>query len=319
MEIRAQAKSDVDAQRLAELAVIAMERSRRVPEGMSVETVLSRTLDDITADCHDPVIVAENDGELAGWLAFYKMSDLGIAQIWDWHPVVSPGEREDEISGALIREAVSHVSALGLHKISVDFRVSKRDEPALAKVLGWYAQAGITETIEEQLFRKELTEEALEATLPEEYTLGYISRTASDDLFACWEEVFSSGSDAFFNSLDADGRRKLFASSWAKEKPLIDGASLTLYHEDRLIGFCRLLPSHDSTDGFLAPIGILAAYRRKGLARKLLSISMLRLKELGYRTISFYVSTANMPAIAFYEKLGFVPDHRIVSLIGEVG
>jgi ribosomal protein S18 acetylase RimI-like enzyme len=45
---------------------------------------------------------------------------------------------------------------------------------------------------------------------------------------------------------------------------------------------------------------------------------MRKLKELDYQTMSFYVSTDNFAAISFYEKLGFVSKHKIVSLFGEI-
>ncbi|MGC9779518.1 MAG: GNAT family N-acetyltransferase [Candidatus Heimdallarchaeota archaeon] len=48
------------------------------------------------------------------------------------------------------------------------------------------------------------------------------------------------------------------------------------------MGFSRLLPMYESTDGYLAPIDILPEYRRKGLAKELLKMSMLKLKESNY-------------------------------------
>ena len=139
-----------------------------------------------------------------------------------------------------------------------------------------------------------------------------------EDLFSCWLDIFSSSDDEVFLGLDAAGRRDLFFGSWSKDKPLIDDASLTLYHAGRLIGFSRILPMYESTDGYVAPIGILPEYRRKGLARELLELSILRQKELGYQSASCYVSTSNAAAVSFYENLGFVSKHKITSLLGEV-
>lgn len=98
MEIKALAKSDVDAQRLAELAAVAAQRNHRLPEGASAETALSRTLADIASDCHDTVIVAEVDDSssvgaspmfplwvdfavLGGWLAVFLILSV---RFWRW-------------------------------------------------------------------------------------------------------------------------------------------------------------------------------------------------------------------------------------------
>jgi ribosomal protein S18 acetylase RimI-like enzyme len=131
--------------------------------------------------------------------------------------------------------------------------------------------------------------------------------------------VFSASSDSFVLGLDAQGRRDFFFESWRKEKPLIDKASLTLSHQGRLIGFCRLLPVQEpSDDCLLAPIGIVPEYRGRGLAHALLRTSMSRLRQLGYRTMSCYVSTSNLEAIFLYKKLGFASRHKITSLFGKI-
>jgi ribosomal protein S18 acetylase RimI-like enzyme len=182
----------------------------------------------------------------------------------------------------------------------------------------WYSRAGITEIIEEKFYKRDLTEEDLEAVIPDAYSLGYISETDLDDLFDCWVEVFSSCDDQFLLNLDAEGRRDLFFDSWSRAKPLIHKASLTLFHKSRLIGFVRFLPIYEPTDAYLAPIGILPEYRRKGLAQELLKMGMTKLRALNYRTMSCYVSTGNLAAISFYKKMGFVSRYKITSLFGEI-
>jgi hypothetical protein len=109
---------------------------------------------------------------------------------------------------------------------------------------------------------------------PDGYSVGHISETGLDALFDCWTEIFASSDDQVYHSLDAAGQRALLIKSWSREKPLIDNASLTLYHHSRLIGFCRFLPIYGPTDGCLAPIGIIPEYRRNGLAQALLRKSI---------------------------------------------
>jgi ribosomal protein S18 acetylase RimI-like enzyme len=318
LDIKVLEKSEVSIEELAALTYVARKRSNFLAEGTAEEDILRNISEGIASYCYDLVFVAEHNGELVGWLAFYDMSDSGIASVWDWHPVVFPGEHEDEIANALIHEAFSHLSEIHIHKVAIDFQVNERTQSCFARYLDWYSRAGITEIIEEKYYKRDLTEEGMEAVIPDGYSLGYISETDLDDLFECWVSVFSSCDDQFLLNLDDEGRKDLFFDSWSRAKPLIHDASLTLSHQGHLIGFIRFLPIYELTDAYLAPIGILPAYRQKGLAQELLKVGMKELRALNYRTMSCYVSTSNVAAISFYEKTGFVSRHKITSLFGEI-
>ena len=321
MDIKVLKKSDVDFQKLAEFTYIAMERSNFLAEDVTEETVLCNISERITNHCYDLIFIAENNGKIVGWLAFYEMQAWmpEIAHIWNWHPVVFPNENENEIANKLILEAFSHIKEISLHKVYIDFpQVNEDTQSYFNKYLDWYSQAGIAEIFEEKFYKKNITDENFEISIPDEYSLGYISETDLEDLFNCWVQIFSSSKDDFFLSLDDEGRRDFFFDRWSREKPLIKEASLTLFHKDKLIGFCRILPLYESTDGCLSGIGILPEYRRKGLAQELLKMSMLKLKESNYQTISFFVSTTNSAANSFYEKLGFKSKYKIASLSGKI-
>lgn len=321
MDIKVLKKSEVDLQQLAELTYTAMARSSLLAEDVTRETILRNVSERITNHCCDWIFIAENYRKIVGWLAFYEMQAwmLDFAHIWNWHPVVFPNENENEVANELIQTAFSHLKERGLHKVTIDFpQVNKDTQSYFNRYLGWYSQTGITEVFEEKFYKKNITEENLEISIPDEYSLGYISETDLEDLFNCWVKTFSSSKDKFFLSLDAEGRRDFFFDRWGRDKPLITEASLTLFHKDKLIGFIRILPLYEPTDGCLSGIGILPEYRRKGLAQELLKAGMLKLKESNYRTISFFVSTTNSVAISFYEKLGFKSQHIIASLSGEI-
>jgi len=319
METTVVRKSDVNLDRLAEVAFVAMGRNGLLAEDITEEAMRDSVSRRMAGHGYDWVFLVEDQGVTIGWLAFYEMADSGIAQIWNWHPVALPSENENEIAGALIQEALAHLQEIDVRRVAIDFQVTEYTRSSLDRYLGWYAQAGVTRIIEEAFYRRSLTEEQWEVSLPEAYSVGYVSETALESLFGCWLEVFSSSDDQVFQSLDAAGRRDLFFESWSREKPRIDEASFTLYHGGRLIGFSRVVPMYESTDGYLAPIGILPEYRRRGLARELLKKSMRRLAEMSYQTASCYVSTSNAAAVSFYERLGFVSKHRITSLFGELG
>lgn len=321
LDTKALKKSDVDFQKLAELTYVAMVRSNLLAEDVTEATVLHNISERITNHCYDLVFIAENNGNIVGCLAFYEKQAWTpeMAHIWNWHPVVFSNENENEIAKELIQEAFSHLKEIGFSKVTIDFpQVNEDTQSHFSKFIGWYSQTGVVETFEEEFYKSNITEENFAISIPDEYSLGYVSETDLDDLFSCWIEVFSSSKDEFFLSLDAKGRRDLFFDRWSREKPLIKEASLTLFHKDKLIGFCRILPLYESTDGCLSGIGILPEYRTKGLAQELLRMSMLRLKEMDYQTMSFFVSTTNSAAISFYEKLGFKSKHKIASLSCEI-
>jgi len=321
LDIKALERSEVDSQKLAELTHIAMERSNLLAEDVTEETILRNISKRITNHCYDLIFIAEDNGKIVGFLAFYERQAwmLEIAHIWNWHPVVLPNENENEIASELIQKALSHLKEIGLRKVTVDFPQVKEDTQSyFNKYLDWYSQAGISEILEENFYKKSIIEEDFEISVPDEYSLGYVSETDLDDLFNCWVAAFSSSQDKFFQSLDAEGRREFFFDRWSREKPLIQEASLTLLHKDKLIGFIRILPLYEPTDGCLSGIGVLPEYRRKGLAQELLKVSIMKLKESNFQTISFFVSTANSAAISFYEKLGFESKHKIASISGEI-
>jgi ribosomal protein S18 acetylase RimI-like enzyme len=318
MQVQVVEKADVDVGKLARLTYQAMRRDQLLAADAAEEAFLDRIAGGIAHDCDEAVFLAGKEGEIAGWLALYKPTGLGIAQIWDWHPVVFADENQGEVAAALIQEAFVHLKQAGLHKVAIDFRVNALTQPCFTQHAAWYARAGITEVIEEAFYRRELAGEEAEVAIPDEYSLGHIADTDWDALSHCWEEVFSSSDDQFFLSLDAQGRSALFADSWNREKPLIHAASLTLCRRGSLIGFIRLLPTYGPTDGHIAPIGLLREYRGQGLAQALLRTSMQRLQAADCQTISCYVSTSNLAAVSFYEKMGFVCRHRIASLFGEI-
>ena len=319
MDIKVLKKSEVDLQQLADLTYTVRGRSGLLAKDVTEETILRNVCERITNHCYDWIFIAENHSKIVGWLAFYEMQEwmLKIAHIWNWHPVVFPNE--NEVAAELIQTAFLHLKERGLHKVTIDFpQVNKDTQSYFNKHLEWYSQTGITEVLEEKFYKKNITEENLEISIPDEYSLGYISETDLEVLFDCWVKTFSSSKDKFFLSLDAKGRRDFFFDRWSRDKPLIKEASLTLFHKDKLIGFIRMLPLHEPTDGCLSGIGILPEYRRKGLTRELLKAGMLRLKESNYRTISFFVSTTNSAAISFYKKLGLESQYKIASLSGEI-
>lgn len=319
MEIKILNKSEIDLQKLAELSYNNMKKNNLLSENITEKIILDNFSERFTNNCYDFVFIVENNGKILGWLALYEMSDTEIAHIWNWHPVIYQTETENKIAVELIKRTFSHLKEKGFAKVTIDFsQVKETNQSDLNKRLEWYSQNGLTGLFEEYYYKKNIIDEKFKISFPDEYSIGKISETDLETLFNCWEEVFTSSNDEYVLSLDAESKRKFFFDSWSKEKHLINEASLTLLYKDKLIGFSRLLPMYESTDGYLAPIGIIPDFRRKGLAEELLKMSMRKLQELNCQTMSFYVSAKNVAAISFYEKLGFKVQNKIASLSGDL-
>jgi RimJ/RimL family protein N-acetyltransferase len=77
---------------------------------------------------------------------------------------------------------------------------------------------------------------------------------------------------------------------------------------ERVVGWCDLSPvnrpvhAHCGTLG----IGLIADYRGRGLGSRLLATTLQRGREIGLTRIELEVREANLPAIALYERFGFV-------------
>ena len=60
----------------------------------------------------------------------------------------------------------------------------------------------------------------------------------------------------------------------------------------------------DETD--MMNVAVTASYRRRGIAEELVNALVEELKALGSHSLTLEVRVSNAPAIALYEKLGFV-------------
>lgn len=80
--------------------------------------------------------------------------------------------------------------------------------------------------------------------------------------------------------------------------------------EDRVVGWCditrhaREVESHAGSLG----MGLLCAYRGRGLGRRLAEMAIAEARETGIERIELGVYASNDAAVALYEKLGFVTE-----------
>ena len=78
---------------------------------------------------------------------------------------------------------------------------------------------------------------------------------------------------------------------------------MLLYSGNLVVGFMKI--NIYDIGGFVNGVGIHPEFRRKGLAKKLMTASIVRARSNGMTNLVLEVDIENKQAIALYEKLGF--------------
>ena len=81
-------------------------------------------------------------------------------------------------------------------------------------------------------------------------------------------------------------------------------AAWVMLLDNKIIGYTLMMLVLD--EAHLLNISVAAAYQKQGLGRVLLSHMIDRAKESGVLNMFLEVRSSNVPAIALYEKIGFV-------------
>ena len=103
--------------------------------------------------------------------------------------------------------------------------------------------------------------------------------------------------------------KECFSDPWSQrsvaselENPL---ALWLVWEEDgKVLGYVGSQTVLDETD--MMNVAVSAQARRRGIAQALVEALVIRLKQRGSRCLTLEVRASNAPAIALYEKLGFL-------------
>ena len=88
--------------------------------------------------------------------------------------------------------------------------------------------------------------------------------------------------------------------------PLRDLLRGCVWEEDDQIAGATIVQRRGSTSTWvIGTVGVLPAYRRRGIARKLVEASLELIRERGGDKVMLEVIDGNLPAYTLYEKLGF--------------
>jgi ribosomal protein S18 acetylase RimI-like enzyme len=130
--------------------------------------------------------------------------------------------------------------------------------------------------------------------------------------------IASGDAEAFRACLDEVARERRFlahveAPPLERVRPFIEGnaaedaAQFVALADGSIVGWCDILahaPEGTRHCGVLG-MGVRAAYRGRGLGRRLIEACMAHARERGMRRIELEVWASNLPAIGLYVSLGF--------------
>ena len=116
-------------------------------------------------------------------------------------------------------------------------------------------------------------------------------------------EVFAHHPEA--GSIDGADLALRMAQPWFDPDGL-----LILVDDDRPVGYCWT-KMHPGEIGEIYMVGLKAAYRGKGLARRLTLAGLDHLAQHGATSGMLYAETSNAAAVGLYESMGFVVARRI--------
>lgn len=85
--------------------------------------------------------------------------------------------------------------------------------------------------------------------------------------------------------------------------PLIPQLSFLVYQNNRPVGSCLCIEKDDSI--YLTDLGVLPAYRKQGVAKKILFKLSSLAEHFGYESITLTSLSTNQKAYGLYKKMGF--------------
>ena len=80
---------------------------------------------------------------------------------------------------------------------------------------------------------------------------------------------------------------------------------VALDKKDQVVGILSCWYYPLKNEGFIKILAVHPQHRRKGIAKHLLSLGLLKLKEIGANMVSLDVSVSNYPALKLYKMFGF--------------
>jgi ribosomal protein S18 acetylase RimI-like enzyme len=224
-----------------------------------------------------------------------------------WHPLVLPSDHSEDVFKTLVRESIRLTRAKGRSRLEVFLmELTLESRHIYNRVAPLYDSAGMKRGNEWTQMLCRLSETRLEEPeLPDGFSLKPIVDVSNDEIWPCYNATFLSSGDRRYLNQTEEQRRENFDNFFDRSKQIEEDASLLMYAGDEIIGFMKINLDVLDDAGFVNGIGIHPDYRRKGLAKTLMTASLVRAAKNGMENLVLEVDIENDGAIALYESLGF--------------
>ncbi len=265
------------------------------------------------------VILARSKGNLVGMISIIT-EDPTTHDLWRWHPVVLPGENEDEIAAKLIEASINQVKAASAQGLEVGFDFNRdgmtpETEAYYQKYNAWYALCGAVK-LDEFVYMTCRTSdfEPLLQNFPKDgFEIDAFNIQDKENIYACFYRAFLDGKDRSFLGKTEQQRRRMFEGYFSDPENLNKAASLILLQDRQVIGFSIFKTRPHVGDEHLALICIHPDHQGKGLGKQLLSLSMSKIAQQGDKLMSLGVDLDNAAAYKLYQKLGFETQTKFIT------
>jgi len=249
-------------------------------------------------------IFARRKGKLIGFAGCFAFTE-SMVYLDGWNPLVLPGDDYEEVFTLLVKESIKHTQAIGRNRLEI-FLMELTDDirSTYERVRPLYEAAGMRRGNEWSHMVCDLASSDLEQPdIPEGFSLRPIVDVDNEEIWPCYNITFSSSGDQRYLNQTESQRRENFDDFFDRSKTIEKDASLLLYFGEQIVGFMKI--NIYSIGGFVNGIGTHPDFRRRGLARLLMTSSLVRAAQNGMKDVVLEVDITNRQAITLYEQLGF--------------
>ena len=295
---------------LAELAKLSVDVWNAKGNQYTVERYID-WLKNLEFDFEPKIVVAKKDKQLVGWVMLFVHSKTELELnpfALGGHPFIVTSANKETVANNLLKKVIDYFNNSNYTRIELTFDKEDSSDEQLFKKLYDLNQFTLFEQICHM--RNDLTNS--QEYLPQtnlKWEIKPISEVKEDDFLKCIYNVFKNTEDNWMQSLTDEEIKDNFETRVINRPfKLIEGSSLGLLDNDKLIGFSVVRESHGSKNGHLWLMGIHSDYRRQGLGSFLIDTMLDNLVKNDYETASLNVDLSNKPAYDIYKSKGFKED-----------
>jgi GNAT superfamily N-acetyltransferase len=300
---------EVPVDEVAALTYAVKKDGMRIQGPEAIRTI-TNWLQDEFAGQQRVAVLARNQGELVGWLflVVHAHADArrSLVEANPWflggQPLVAPGCDPRAIGALLLARASRWAEEEGMGRIEVAVPHTGNAEQD-SETGKWYEAQGFPPKLTYVDMACSLSEQELApASPPPGIKIALLAEADEEALYACYTAAFAAGDALFFFDQDERERRAFFGGlglDEAREEP----ASLTLRHQERLVGFTYVL-SYGEGNRHISCMCVHPDWQGQDLGKLMLRRVMHRVAAGGQESITLGTETG-MRAYHLYQNHGF--------------